>query len=38
LEESEKEDLTKQKEMVDKLLIAFDEESQNRKEVKEESS
>ena len=38
LGKEEKEELEKQKELVDKLLTAFDEETQNRKEVKEESS
>ena len=38
LGEEEKEELQKQKELVDKLLTAFDEETQNRKEVKEESN
>jgi len=38
LEESEREGLAKQKELVDKLLTAFEEETTNRQNKKEESS
>jgi hypothetical protein len=37
LADEEKEELKKQKEMVDKLLAAFDEESQNRQKTEESS-